>query len=75
MVKLDVSFSRSLLPLGQLTAFGGRIELNLANSDAILNILNALKPDLIVNAAAYTSVDKAKQIKRRRFKSMQTVLN
>lgn len=58
--------SRSLLPLGQLTALG-RIELNLANSDAILNILNALKPDLIVNAAAYTSVDKAETDKTAAF--------
>lgn len=50
--------SRSLLPLGQLTALG-RAEVNLMDFNAITSVLNLLKPDLIVNAAAYTNVDKA----------------
>jgi dTDP-4-dehydrorhamnose reductase len=37
----------------------GRAECDLANSDAIAVLLNQLKPNLIVNAAAYTAVDKA----------------
>jgi dTDP-4-dehydrorhamnose reductase len=37
----------------------GRAECDLANSDAIAELLNRIKPDLIINAAAYTAVDKA----------------
>jgi dTDP-4-dehydrorhamnose reductase len=37
----------------------GRAECDLANSDAITALLDKLKPNLIVNAAAYTAVDKA----------------
>ena len=37
----------------------GRAECDLANSDAIAALLHQIKPDLIINAAAYTAVDKA----------------
>jgi dTDP-4-dehydrorhamnose reductase len=37
----------------------GRAECDLANADAIAGLLNQIKPDLIINAAAYTAVDKA----------------
>jgi dTDP-4-dehydrorhamnose reductase len=37
----------------------GRAECELSNADAITNLLNQIKPDLIMNAAAYTAVDKA----------------
>jgi dTDP-4-dehydrorhamnose reductase len=37
----------------------GRAECNLANADAITALLNEIKPSLIINAAAYTAVDKA----------------
>ena len=37
----------------------GRAECDLANPDAISALLNQIKPDLIVNAAAYTAVDQA----------------
>ncbi len=37
----------------------GRAECDLANADAITELLNQTKPDLIINAAAYTAVDKA----------------
>jgi dTDP-4-dehydrorhamnose reductase len=37
----------------------GRAECDLANSDAIAELLNRIKSDLIINAAAYTAVDKA----------------
>ncbi len=39
----------------------GRAECNLANPDAITMLLNQIKPDLIVNAAAYTAVDQAER--------------
>ena len=37
----------------------GRAECDLANAQAITVFLNQVKPDLIINAAAYTAVDKA----------------
>jgi dTDP-4-dehydrorhamnose reductase len=37
----------------------GRADCDLANRDAIAALLNQSKPDLIINAAAYTAVDKA----------------
>jgi len=40
-------------------SYVGRAECNLANPDAITMLLNQIKPDLIVNAAAYTAVDQA----------------
>jgi dTDP-4-dehydrorhamnose reductase len=40
-------------------AYVGRAECDLSNGDAITNLLNQIKPNLIVNAAAYTAVDKA----------------
>ena len=40
-------------------SYVGRTECELANSDEIERLLNQIKPDLIVNTAAYTAVDKA----------------
>jgi dTDP-4-dehydrorhamnose reductase len=37
----------------------GRAECDLADVDRISGLLNQIKPDLIINAAAYTAVDKA----------------
>jgi dTDP-4-dehydrorhamnose reductase len=37
----------------------GRAECDLSNSGAITELLNRIKPDLLINAAAYTAVDKA----------------
>jgi dTDP-4-dehydrorhamnose reductase len=37
----------------------GRAECDLANTEAITELLNQARPDLIINAAAYTAVDKA----------------
>lgn len=48
----------SLAELGDLTALG-RDDLNLESDDAIRNCVRKLGPGLIVNAAAYTAVDKA----------------
>jgi dTDP-4-dehydrorhamnose reductase len=47
--------------LGELhcITYVGRAECDLANSDAIAVLLNQTKPNLIINAAAYTAVDKA----------------
>jgi dTDP-4-dehydrorhamnose reductase len=40
-------------------AFFGRAELNLEKPEAIRQAIRAVQPDVIVNAAAYTAVDKA----------------
>jgi dTDP-4-dehydrorhamnose reductase len=37
----------------------GRAECDLASADPIATLLNQIEPDLIINAAAYTAVDKA----------------
>lgn len=37
----------------------GRAECDLANSDALVRLLELAKPNLIINASAYTAVDKA----------------
>ena len=40
-------------------SYVGRAECDLSNADAITNLLNQIKPNIIINAAAYTAVDKA----------------
>ena len=47
-----------LAALGEVIALG-RAELDLADGTAIAHIVQATKPDVIFNAAAYTAVDKA----------------
>lgn len=49
---------RALAPLGDTVAFG-RSELDLARPDDIASAVRAARADVIVNAAAYTAVDKA----------------
>jgi len=49
---------RTLLPLGKIIV-SDRQEMDLADGDAIRKVVRRVKPDLIVNAAAYTAVDKA----------------
>ena len=51
---------RTLAPLGEITALG-RQELDLTNETAIRSTVRSVKPDLIINAAAYTAVDKAEE--------------
>jgi dTDP-4-dehydrorhamnose reductase len=49
---------RALAPLGELVALGSEA-LDLADSAALRTAVRRTSPDAIVNAAAYTSVDKA----------------
>ncbi len=51
---------RTLAPMGEVVALG-HAGLDLANPDAIRQAIRQLAPDLIVNAAAYTAVDRAEQ--------------
>ena len=50
--------SRSLAKLGEVTATG-RDELDLTSDYEIGDVVHEVRPQLIVNAAAYTAVDKA----------------
>jgi dTDP-4-dehydrorhamnose reductase len=50
--------TRSLMPLGEVTALD-RAGCDLARPDAIPDVIRAAKPDVLVNAAGYTSVDRA----------------
>jgi dTDP-4-dehydrorhamnose reductase len=49
---------RTLANLGHVTVLGSQ-ELDLANPDAIRDKVRSIQPAIIVNAAAYTAVDKA----------------
>jgi dTDP-4-dehydrorhamnose reductase len=49
---------RTLAPLGEVRGFD-RFGLNLADVPQLVAAVRALQPDVIVNAAAYTAVDKA----------------
>jgi dTDP-4-dehydrorhamnose reductase len=49
---------RTLMPLGPITALD-RQGMDLANPDSIRRAVREASPNLIVNAAAYTAVDKA----------------
>ena len=49
---------RSLAPLGELKACD-REEANLEDAESLTSLIHNYKPEIIVNAAAYTSVDKS----------------
>lgn len=49
---------RTLAPLGKVVALDAD-ELDLSDPDAIRKTVRAIRPDIIVNPAAYTAVDKA----------------
>lgn len=50
--------TRTLMPLGRVVAWG-RNDADLADAGALRTAVAALRPDVIVNAAAYTAVDRA----------------
>ena len=56
------SLQRTLTPLGAIVA-RDHIELDLANPDLIVKAVREVRPTLIVNAGAYTAVDKAESEK------------
>lgn len=49
---------RALMSFGELTALD-RTQLDLANTDDIRRTVRALKPNVVINASAYTAVDQA----------------
>jgi len=52
-------FDTSKLGQQHRITYVGRTECDLGNADSITTLLGELKPDFIINAAAYTAVDKA----------------
>ncbi len=55
---------RTLAPLGDVMVadqVNTKLALNLADPDSIRSVVREVAPDLIVNAAAYTAVDKAEE--------------
>lgn len=56
--QLGQELQPTLAPLGEVIGVG-RQAMDLAQPDSIRQVIGEVKPDLIVNAAAYTAVDKA----------------
>ncbi|GJM08306.1 MAG: NAD(P)-dependent oxidoreductase [Lysobacteraceae bacterium] len=56
--QVGFELARSLLPLGEVTALS-RQQWDLQDLEAGPALLDKLRPDVLVNAAAYTAVDKA----------------
>ena len=56
--QLGFELQRALAPLGRIYAYDQE-ECNLADPDAIRSLIRKVQPDLIVNPAAYTAVDRA----------------
>jgi len=55
--------SRNLKPLGDVVALDRR-QCDLSQPELLPTVIRSIKPDVIVNAAAYTTVDKAEQEER-----------
>lgn len=56
--QIGYELERSLQGLGDLMAID-RAGMDLANLDQVREVIRAIKPDILINAAAYTAVDKA----------------
>ena len=56
--QLGFELQRALAPLGDVVAVGTE-DCNLADADALRELVRRVAPDVIVNPAAYTAVDKA----------------
>ncbi len=52
--------ARALVPLGEVVALG-RAQCDLARPERLPDVVRDVNPDIIVNAAAYTAVDKAEE--------------
>ena len=56
--QVGYELERSLQGLGEIIALD-RSQMDLANLDQVRAVIRSIKPDLIINPAAYTAVDKA----------------
>lgn len=64
--QVGFELQRALAPLGEVIAVD-HAECDLADPQAIRDLVGAVRPDIIVNPAAYTSVDKAESEPDRAF--------
>ena len=60
--QVGFALHKKLMSFGEVVATG-RYEIDLANPDAIEDFIDKNKPDIIINPAAYTQVDKAESEK------------
>ena len=58
--QLGWELERSLAPLGEITAFSSN-QLDVKNLTELKDTINKIKPKIIVNASAYTAVDRAEE--------------
>ena len=65
--QIGFELCRSLSYLGNLTALGS-VECDITDPHRIIDTLDHIKPDIIVNAAAYTAVDRAESERELAFK-------
>lgn len=65
--QLGFELSRAEWPPGTHVVVRERAELDIADAAAVSSAVSALRPDLIVNAAAYTEVDRAEDEPERAF--------
>lgn len=59
--QLAQSLTAAVWPEGSECILRGRPELDLSVPDTIANVVDDVAPDIVINAAAYTAVDKAEQ--------------
>jgi dTDP-4-dehydrorhamnose reductase len=60
--QLGFELQRSLAPLGEVVALGSREQGgNFTQLDHVIQTIRSVKPEVIVNAAAYTAVDQAEK--------------
>jgi dTDP-4-dehydrorhamnose reductase len=64
--QVGFELQRALAPLGHIVAVG-QTECDLADQTALRRLVREIKPDIIVNPAAYTAVDKAESDPDRAF--------
>ena len=64
--QLGWELRRTLAPLGELTAVDYE-DLDLQQADGLREFIAAAKPDIIVNASAYTDVDGAESERAKAF--------
>lgn len=64
--QLGFELQRALAPLGEVIAVGTQ-DCDLADADALRALVRRVAPDVIVNPAAYTAVDKAESDQDRAF--------
>lgn len=72
--QLGAELSQTLLNRFDVHAYG-RDEIDITDHDALIALIGAVKPDVIINAAAYTAVDKAESDQKSAFEINSTAVS